>query len=93
MGLLSILRKLKKNDKEQRLLILGLDNSGKTSILRQLSGEDPTNTTPTQGFNIKSVVTEGFKLNVWDIGGQKAIRSYWKNYFEATDGLVCILRK
>jgi hypothetical protein len=30
-----------------------------------------------QGFNIKSLVREGFKLNVWDIGGQKAIRPYW----------------
>ena len=30
-----------------------------------------------QGFNIKTLVHEGFKLNVWDIGGQKAIRPYW----------------
>ena len=34
---------------------------------------------------------EGFKLNVWDIGGQKAIRPYWKNYFENTDGLVYVV--
>ena len=43
---------------------------------------------PTLGFNIKAVQTEGFKLNVWDIGGQKKIRTYWKHYFEATDVLV-----
>lgn len=43
---------------------------------------------PTQGFNIKSLQQEGFKLNVWDIGGQKAIRPYWKNYYENTDALV-----
>uniref|UniRef100_A0A7S1PIF1 ADP-ribosylation factor-like protein 3 n=1 Tax=Percolomonas cosmopolitus TaxID=63605 RepID=A0A7S1PIF1_9EUKA len=91
MGLLSLLRKLKKNDKESRLLILGLDNSGKTSILRALASEDPTNTTPTQGFNIKSVVSDGFKLNVWDIGGQRQIRSYWKNYFDLTDGLIWVV--
>jgi ADP-ribosylation factor-like protein 3 len=30
-----------------------------------------------QGFNIKSLVRDGFKLNVWDVGGQKAIRPYW----------------
>jgi GTPase SAR1 family protein len=30
-------------------------------------------------------------LNVWDIGGQKAIRPYWKNYFENTDGLVYVV--
>lgn len=91
MGLLSLLRKLKKNDKESRLLILGLDNSGKSSILKALSGEDPTNTTPTQGFNIKSIVSDGFKLNMWDIGGQKSIRSYWHNYFESTDGLIWVV--
>jgi hypothetical protein len=36
--------------------------------------EDISTITPTQGFNIKSVQTEGFKLNVWDIGGQRKIR-------------------
>ena len=34
---------------------------------------------------------DGFKLNVWDIGGQKAIRPYWKNYYENTDGLVYVV--
>lgn len=41
-----------------------------------------------QGFNIKSVQSQGFKLNVWDIGGQRKIRPYWRNYFENTDVLV-----
>lgn len=44
--------------------------------------------TPTAGFNIKSVAADGFKLNVWDIGGQWKIRPYWKNYFANTDVLV-----
>ena len=34
---------------------------------------------------------DGFKLNVWDIGGQKAIRPYWKNYYEHTDGLIYVV--
>lgn len=50
--------------------------------------EDPSHITPTQGFNIKSVSSSGFKLNVWDIGGQKHIRPYWKNYYQNTDALV-----
>lgn len=41
-----------------------------------------------QGFNIKSVTTQGFKLVVWDIGGQRKIRPYWQNYFDSTDILV-----
>ena len=46
---------------------------------------------PTQGFNIKSLVHDGFKLNVWDVGGQKTIRSYWRNYFEQTDGVIWVV--
>jgi GTPase SAR1 family protein len=41
-----------------------------------------------QGFNIKSLMHDEFKLNVWDIGGQKSIRPYWRNYFDQTDALV-----
>ena len=90
-GLLKILRGLRKSEKEARILVLGLDNSGKTTILKALSDEDTENIAPTQGFNIKALSREGFKLNVWDIGGQKAIRAYWPNYFEGTDGLVYVV--
>ena len=72
-------------------MILGLDNAGKTTILRKLSDEDITTTTPTQGFNIKSVLHSGFKLNVWDIGGQKTIRPYWRNYYENTEALIYVV--
>lgn len=41
-----------------------------------------------QGFNIKSVHSHGFKLNVWDIGGQRSIRPYWRKYLGSTDLLV-----
>lgn len=75
-------------EKELRLLLLGLDNAGKTTILKVLASEDINHVTPTAGFNIKSVISDGFKLNVWDIGGQRKIRPYWKNYFENTDVLV-----
>ena len=71
--------------------MLGLDNSGKTTALKQLAGEDVAQITPTQGFNIKSVQHAGFKLNVWDIGGQRHIRPYWKNYYQNTDAIVYIV--
>ena len=74
-GLLSLLRRLRKPQQgEARILVLGLDNAGKTTILTKLSEEDITTITPTQGFNVKSLSHANFKLNVWDIGGQKAIR-------------------
>jgi len=91
MGLLSLLRNLKKDDAELRMLMLGLDNSGKTTALKQLAGETIEQITPTQGFNIKSVNSHNFKLNVWDIGGQKHIRPYWKNYYANTDAIVYLV--
>lgn len=91
MGLLQLLRQMKKSDREMRILTLGLDNAGKTTILKRLSDEDPSQVQPTQGFNVKSVVKDGFKLNVWDIGGQASIRAYWQNYFDHTDGLVYVI--
>lgn len=56
MGLLKLLRSLKKNEKEARILVLGLDNAGKTTILKALSDEDISTIMPTQGFNIKALV-------------------------------------
>lgn len=91
MGLLDLLRKLRNGDKEARLLILGLDNSGKTTILKKLSNEDIDVVMPTQGFNIKSLVHSALKFNVWDVGGQKAIRPYWRNYFDSTDALIFVI--
>uniref|UniRef100_A0A3B3YSY6 ADP-ribosylation factor-like protein 3 n=1 Tax=Poecilia mexicana TaxID=48701 RepID=A0A3B3YSY6_9TELE len=92
LGLLSILRRLKQSpEQEVRLLLLGLDNAGKTTLLKQLAAEDISHITPTQGFNIKSVQSSGFKLNVWDIGGQRKIRPYWRNYFENTDVLIYVI--
>ncbi|KAI8908158.1 ADP-ribosylation factor family-domain-containing protein [Powellomyces hirtus] len=91
MGLLTVLKKLKQKEKEIRLLILGLDNAGKTTILKRINGEDISSISPTLGFNIKTLAYNGYKLNIWDVGGQKSIRSYWRNYFEQTDGLVWVV--
>eukprot|EP01002_Notosolenus_urceolatus_P011545 NODE_4006_length_851_cov_7.783042_g3320_i0.p1 GENE.NODE_4006_length_851_cov_7.783042_g3320_i0~~NODE_4006_length_851_cov_7.783042_g3320_i0.p1 ORF type:complete len:183 (+),score=48.46 NODE_4006_length_851_cov_7.783042_g3320_i0:193-741(+) len=93
MGLLDFLTKKSRQQtqREARLLILGLDNAGKTSILKKLSDEDPSHIMPTQGFNIKCLEQTGFKLTVWDIGGQKALRPYWNNYFQGSDALVYVI--
>ena len=56
MGLLSLLRKLRKDEKEARIVVLGLDNAGKTTILKSLSEESITHIVPTQGFNVKALV-------------------------------------
>lgn len=82
---------MKQKEKEVRLLMLGLDNAGKTTILKKFNGEDIDTISPTLGFNIKTLEHRGFKLNIWDVGGQKSLRSYWRNYFESTDGLIWVV--
>jgi ADP-ribosylation factor-like protein 2 len=69
----------------------GLDNAGKTTILKRFNGEDISSISPTLGFNIKTLEHKGYTLNMWDVGGQKSLRSYWRNYFECTDGLVWVV--
>lgn len=44
-----------------------------------------------QGFNVKTLNKDGFKLNMWDIGGQRTIRPYWRNYYDNTDGLIFVM--
>eukprot|EP00041_Stephanoeca_diplocostata_P016975 m.337214 g.337214 ORF g.337214 m.337214 type:complete len:186 (-) comp20547_c1_seq2:1605-2162(-) len=92
MGILDLLRKLKgSQNKDLRLLILGLDNAGKTTILKKLADEEISNISPTQGFNIKTLQAKGFNLTLWDIGGQRKIRPYWKHYYENVDVLVYVI--
>jgi ADP-ribosylation factor-like protein 2 len=82
---------IKRKEKEVRILILGLDNAGKTTVVKKLCGEPIDKIEPTLGFQIQSLSYASYNLNLWDVGGQKSIRAYWRNYFEQTDGLVWVV--
>lgn len=56
-----------------------------------MNGENIDTIEPTLGFNINTLEHRGYTLNFWDVGGQKSLRSYWRNYFECTDGLVWVV--
>ncbi|KAF4553472.1 ADP-ribosylation factor-like protein 4 [Elsinoe fawcettii] len=71
--------------------MLGLDSAGKTTIVKKIMGEDVYSVSPTLGFIIKTIEYDGYKLNIWDVGGQKTLRTYWKNYFEKTDTLIWVV--
>jgi len=88
MSLVELLKNYKKSDKEAKILVLGLDNAGKTTLLRQISNEQIDCIEPTKGFNVKTLMQDNFKLNMWDLGGQKEIRTYWTYYFEKVNGIV-----
>lgn len=91
MGLLSIIRKQKIRDREIRVLVLGLDNSGKTSIIRRWQQRDWKSISPTMGFEINTIQVDGYTLNIWDIGGQTSLRTFWGNYFDKTNVVVWVV--
>jgi hypothetical protein len=67
--------------KEVRILILGLDGAGKTTILYRLQIGEVVTTIPTIGFNVETVTYKNIKFQVWDLGGQTSIRPYWRCYY------------
>lgn len=73
------------------LLCSGLDNAGKTTIVKKFNGEDISTIAPTLGFTIHTLEYMGYRLNAWDVGGQHSLRSYWRNYFETTDALIWVV--
>mmetsp|Transcript_30078 Transcript_30078/g.49934 ORF Transcript_30078/g.49934 Transcript_30078/m.49934 type:complete len:188 (-) Transcript_30078:279-842(-) len=93
MGLLTILKKVKEEERDIRLLILGLDNAGKTTIVKRCCGQPLDDIEPTLGFSIQTLEYDDgkYRLHLWDIGGQSSIRAYWRNYFEQTDGLIFVV--
>ena len=78
----------KKQLKELKVLIIGLDNAGKTTILKALSNENLKTISPTKGFNVKTFAKDNLKLTFWDLGGQRAIRNIWENYYEDNHAIV-----
>ena len=79
------------SNKEVRLLILGLDNAGKTTILYQMQFGEVKVTVPTLGFNVESVKYENLTFQMWDLGGQSEIRPYWKCYYPKTNAIVFVI--
>ena len=75
-----------------RILMVGLDSAGKTTVLYQLKLKEPiTNTMPTIGFNVESVEYKNISFTVWDIGGKDKIRSLWRLYYQETEGLIFVV--
>nr|KAF6479063.1 ADP ribosylation factor 1 [Molossus molossus] len=72
--------------KEMRILMVGLDAAGKTTILYKLKLGEIVTTIPTIGFNVETVEYKNISFTVWDVGGQDKIRPLWRHYFQNTQG-------
>ena len=77
--------------KEVKILMLGLDAAGKTTILYQLKMGETVKTIPTLGFNVETIKHKNFNFTIWDVGGQDKIRVLWKHYYQNTDGLIFVV--
>ena len=74
---------------EKRILLLGLDNAGKTSILFQLRDKEFKQTVPTVGLNIEHINFKWYSLTIWDVGGQAT--KLWKHYFDHINAIIFVI--
>ncbi|KAG7318944.1 hypothetical protein KOW79_017418 [Hemibagrus wyckioides] len=79
------------NKKEMRLLMVGLDAAGKTTVLYKLKLGEVVTTIPTIGFNVETVEYKNISFTVWDVGGQTVIRPLWRHYYQNTKGLIFVV--
>lgn len=77
--------------KEVRVLMLGLDAAGKTTILYKLKLAEVVTTVPTIGFNVETVEYKNISFTVWDVGGQDVIRPLWRHYYHNSQGLIFVV--
>eukprot|EP01084_Bolivina_argentea_P125859 222938_1 len=75
----------------KRILMLGLDAAGKTTILYKLKLNEVITTIPTIGFNVETVEYKNIEFTVWDIGGQHKIRQLWKHYYHGADAVIFVV--
>ena len=76
---------------ERRILMVGLDAAGKTTILYKLKLGEIVTTIPTIGFNVETVEYKNINFTVWDVGGQDKIRPLWRHYYQNTQGLIFVV--
>lgn len=77
-----------------RILVLGIDGSGKTRFLNKY--EHPNQdikTDPTEAYVVRDLKVKGVKFNVWDVSGKESTRSLWKHYYSegGTDAVIWVV--
>jgi len=93
MGLLisKALDTLNWGQKERKVLMVGLDAAGKTTVLYKFKCGEVVNTIPTIGFNVETVEYKNISFTMWDVGGQDKIRRLWRHYYIGTDAVIFVV--
>jgi Arf/Sar family protein len=79
------------SNRKIEVCLVGLENSGKTTLLNILSTGYPVETLPTVGLNVKMVKKEGVCMKVWDLGGQERFRPQWARYTQGCDVIIFVV--
>lgn len=79
------------SDMKAKILMLGLDGAGKTTILYQMKLNEAVSSVPTVGFNVEEINYKGLQFTVWDIGGQSKLRDLWHHYYQGSDAVIYVL--
>ncbi|XP_064472588.1 ADP-ribosylation factor-like protein 6 [Ornithodoros turicata] len=79
--------------KQASVLIVGLDNSGKSTILNHFKPDEQKSVeiVPTVGFNVDSFKMNNLSLTAFDMSGQGRYRSLWEHYYKDTHGVIFVI--
>eukprot|EP00794_Sanderia_malayensis_P007948 gene7948-8805_t len=76
---------------EMRVVALGLDNAGKTSILFKMKQDEFVSAITTIGFNVETIEHKSMKFTIWDVGGLQKLRPLWRHYYLNTQAVIFVV--
>ncbi|KAF9084681.1 Arf GTPase arf1 [Mortierella sp. AM989] len=77
--------------KDSKIVMLGIDAAGKTTILYQLKLGEVVTTIPTIGFNTETINYKNLSLTVWDVSSQDKIRPLWRHYYPGCVAVIFVV--
>lgn len=80
-----------KTKEDVNIIMIGLDNAGKTTIMYKLKLNETIETVPTISFNHEVVKYKNIEFKIWDLAGQDNFRKYWKSYYQGTKAIIYVV--